>query len=312
MASMQRRMKRSVDVDPAEVERVRALTVQRLAGVPVTDADQAAQTQPPALTAVEATEADEAIDVAETAEPAPAEGTRPPLVFRIDGLDETPGQRTVDADLEPTPLVMFLGASDSAWPAHLARTASEDLFVETGEDLAVEADGPAPETLFPDDPPAGTPVAVEAAAYCPYCATLLRPAPTADRRCTECKQRIVVRHVGERTVYLAEAALPVFEGERRRIADEERWAATRAHWLGLATASGADAAVVAKAAGEPPTEARVSTARDLYLSSVDRSFEIVARAGQWADAARIRFDEARVLFDLADVPIPALAGDDAS
>jgi hypothetical protein len=165
------------------------------------------------------------------------------------------------------------------------------------------------------EPPTATAPAVAsvaAHAYCPYCATILQPPPTSDRPCAECKQQIVVRHIDDRTVWLMEAALPVFEAERRRIADQARWTAQRAHWLDLALAAGAPKARVAKAADEAPTEAKVGAARSLYLSAVDRSFEGAAKDDQWADAARIRFDEALVLFDFAGAPVPEIPkGDDA-
>ena len=117
-----------------------------------------------------------------------------------------------------------------------------------------------------------------------------------------------MRHIDDRIVWLVEAALPVFEAERRRIADEVRWTAMRTRWLDLALAAGAPKGRVAKAAEETPTEARVSAARALYLSSVDRSFESAVKDEQWTVAARIRLDEAQVLFDFAGAPIPEIQG----
>ncbi len=78
------------------------------------------------------------------------------------------------------------------------------------------------------------------------------------------------------------------------------------------SAAGAPKGRVAKAAEEAPTEARVGAARALYLSSVDRSFESAVKDDQWAVAARIRLDEAQVLFDFAGAPIQVIReGDDS-
>lgn len=362
LANVQRRLKRSADDQEAEVERVRAVTLQRLGGgarpeppqatvvsapaddtVPIDDTDP---TDPPSAAPVAGVpETDEAIDVTESVDQASAAKVRKPLVFRIAGIDEPPAPVPVDPELDATPLVMFLGAPAPGWTADPAPSSVEDpsvamdasaqdtLFsgdrtdlepvadiepvavseVMESEAAASEAASPVaePATVAPPEAepptsiaPAGPVVAsAEATAYCPYCATILKPPPTSDRRCTECKQQIVVRQVDDRTVWLMEAALPVFEAERRRIADEERWAALRAHWLDLALAAGAAKGRVAKAAEEAPTEARVSAARGLYLTSVDRAFESAVKDDQWAVAARIRLDEAQVLFDFAGAPI---------
>lgn len=346
LANVQRRLKRSPDDQAAEVERVRALTLQRLAGVagpdrtPTTVAsdptdgpgasDPPDPTDPPsAAPAAGGPEADEAIDVTESVDQAPAAKVRQPLVFRIAGIDEPPAPAPPDPELEATPLVMFLGGPGSTWPADPESAIAGDPTdaVDAGSEAEASgaeqpsADAPAqlaepaaqPEPPAPDPSPSVTtpPVAtVVAQAYCPYCATLLAPPPASDRPCTECKQLIVVRHIDDRTVWLMEAALPVFEAERRRIADEERWTAQRAYWLDLAVAAGAPKARVAKAAEEAPTEARVGAARSLYLAAVDRSFEGAAKDDRWADAARLRFDEALVLFDFAGAPIPEIRGGD--
>lgn len=141
-------------------------------------------------------------------------------------------------------------------------------------------------------------------AYCPYCATMLQPVPAEDTRCPRCKQRIVVRTADGRTVLLVEAAVPVFEAERQRLLDEAQWARERDHWLTLALMSGASRDRIAKAAAEPPAKAKITAARTLYISTVDKAFETAARAGRWDDAAQIRYAEALVLFDSAGVSIP--------
>jgi hypothetical protein len=365
LANVQRRLKRSADDQEAEVERVRAVTLQRLGGgarpeppqatvvsapaddpVPIDDTDP---TDPPNAAPVAGVpETDEAIDVTESVDQASAAKVRKPLVFRIAGIDEPPAPVPVDPELDATPLVMFLGAPAPGWTADSAPSsvevpsvameapAQDTLFSGDRTDLepvmeseaagsdagASEAASPVAESATVAPPEAEPPTSivpaapavasVDAHAYCPYCATILKPPPTSDRRCTECKQQIVVRQVDDRTVWLMEAALPVFEAERRRIADEERWTEQRAHWLDLALSAGAPKGRVSKAAEEAPTEAKVSTARALYLSSVDRSFESAVKDDQWAVAARIRFDEALVLFDLAGAPIPETRKGDAS
>jgi hypothetical protein len=107
-------------------------------------------------------------------------------------------------------------------------------------------------------------------------------------------------------VYLVEAALPVFEAERRRIAVDAQNARIREYWLDRARENGAPAGRVEKAAGEPPSEAKVAAAQALYFTSVDRSFDSATRASRWEDAARLRFDEAMVLFGLAGSPVPPI------
>ncbi len=143
---------------------------------------------------------------------------------------------------------------------------------------------------------------VDIAAYCPYCATPLDPPPDATRRCLRCHQKIVVRKVGPRTVYLVEAALPVFEAERRRAAEGERWRNERERWLDLARKAGAPADRVTRAGREPLSEAAAAAARTLYLSTVDSAFRAAKGERRWEDAARIRIDQALLLHRIAGTP----------
>ena len=368
MASVQRRLKRTPVEQATEVERVRALTLQRLAGL--TEADRPQTVVAPdrpgdadtndhtddndhpepseAAATARTTTADEAIDVTDHLTQGSDTKARKPLAFRIAGLNDPAAPTAVETEPEPTPLVMFLGAPGPTWPSDQRRPAVEDastegdqveretLFADAPEDLepvtSTDAAQPVAAEVAPPPPdeppvveaavavppvvaaavaPARAPaVVVEASAYCPYCATILQPPPSSDRPCAQCRQQIVVRQVDDRTVWLMEAALPVFEAERRRIADEARWTASRAYWLDLARATGAPKAKLTKAAEEAPTEDRVNAARDLYLTSVDRWFEAVAKDGQWSVAAQIRYDQALVLFELAGTPAPANAGGD--
>jgi hypothetical protein len=143
---------------------------------------------------------------------------------------------------------------------------------------------------------------IEATASCPYCASLLRPPPETSQRCPRCRQRIIVEHIGARTVYLAEPVLPFFEAERKRAKDAARWARERNRWLDLARDSGAAAEDVQHPATEPESEADVAAARALYMSTVDRLFRSVRSDGRWEEAARIRFDQALLLFRIAGTP----------
>lgn len=141
--------------------------------------------------------------------------------------------------------------------------------------------------------------------YCPYCATILDPPPSGTKRCGRCHNRILVRHIGARTVYLTEAAMPVFEAEQRRLAEVARQAVIRDRWLELARQHGAAPDRIERITRDEASDARVAAARALYLTSVDEAFADAARREHWDDAARLRYDESLVLFELAGVEPPA-------
>jgi len=143
------------------------------------------------------------------------------------------------------------------------------------------------------------PVPVEPTACCPYCATLLQPAPEKDARCPRCRQPIIVRYVGPRVALLAEAVLPFFEAERLR---EERWAHERDRWLELAREREVDDDQLPHLAGELISEADVAAARAWYMSSVDRAFRVAQSDRRWEEAARIRYEQAAVLSRIAGSP----------
>jgi hypothetical protein len=140
---------------------------------------------------------------------------------------------------------------------------------------------------------------VHAAVACPYCASLLEPAPESTRRCPRCHQRIVVRRVGDRTAYLAESVLPFFEAERRRVKESERCAAERDRWLGLAREAGATDAELKHANPEYVTKADVAAGRAVYMSAVDYAVRVARSERRWEDAARTRYDQARTLLGTA-------------
>ena len=55
--------------------------------------------------------------------------------------------------------------------------------------------------------PASRPHVAASTPYCPYCALLLDPPPESSRRCPRCRERIIVKRVDGRAIYLTEAAV---------------------------------------------------------------------------------------------------------
>jgi hypothetical protein len=143
-----------------------------------------------------------------------------------------------------------------------------------------------------------------APAFCPYCALLLQPAPASSHRCVRCRQRIIVKHIEGRAVYLTEAAVPVFVAERRRIAASGRLTRERERWLRLAAAAGAPVQSQARLAAARLSEGVVAAARTLYLTTVDRAFRAAKRDHDWEAASRIRREKATVLYRVAGSPLP--------
>ncbi len=139
---------------------------------------------------------------------------------------------------------------------------------------------------------------------CPYCAVLLDPPPPRGRLCPRCRQRIVVRHVDGRAVYLTEAAVPVFEGERRRTDDQDRWAIERRRWLHLAKVVKAPAGRREQIERAPLSAESVHAARTLYLASVEREVRAARRAARWNDVAIRRREQAAALFEESGSPVP--------
>lgn len=150
--------------------------------------------------------------------------------------------------------------------------------------------------------PAGS--APPSPASCPYCALLLQPAPASSQRCVRCRQRIIVKHIEGRAVYLTEAAVPVFVAERRRIAASGRLTRERERWLRLAAAAGAPVQSQARLAAARLSEGVVGAARTLYLTTVDRAFRAAKRDHDWEAASRIRREKATVLYRVAGSPLP--------
>ena len=141
-------------------------------------------------------------------------------------------------------------------------------------------------------------------AFCPYCALVLEPAPASSQRCSRCRQRIIVKRIEGRAVFLTEAAVPVFEAERRRVAASGRLTRERERWLRLAAAAGAPAKDHARIASARLTEDVVVAARTLYLTTVDRAFRLAKREHDWEMASRLRREKATVLYRVAGSPLP--------
>lgn len=155
---------------------------------------------------------------------------------------------------------------------------------------------PEADVVRPDDQASEpAPPAAHLAVPCPYCAVLLDPPPARDRLCPRCRRRIVVRRTQGRLVLLTEAAVAVFEAERRRDADERSWAAERARWLELAGTVSAPAARVARVSAAALSGATVSAARELYMATAERAVRTARREKRWSDVARIRHDQAAAM-----------------
>ncbi len=137
-----------------------------------------------------------------------------------------------------------------------------------------------------------------AVASCPYCAVLLDPPPTSSRGCPRCRNRVVVKRIEGRVVYLTEASVAFFEAERRRIAGAARFTRERARWLKLAAAAGAPPERGARLVAAQLSEETVDAARALYTSTVERAFRTAKRERRWEDASRIRRDQAMAIFRL--------------
>ncbi len=142
------------------------------------------------------------------------------------------------------------------------------------------------------------------AASCPYCALLLQPPPEASRRCPRCRERIIVKRVDGRVVYLTEASLLVFDAERRRIANSGRWTRERERWLKVAAAAGAPPSRIARLGAATLSEEVVTMSRTLYLTTVERSFRSAKRDRRWEDASRIMRDHAMVMYRADGSPLP--------
>jgi hypothetical protein len=262
-------------------------------------------------------------------------GPRPPIV--VEGDADDVGVETESGQVELVGVMAPSGddVDDDSWELFLADVTQLTLDpgvrdATTADEAAVTADEEAdePQTAAPIGPShrgsshdrpsrsaAGRTPATRTTkwkarsapvptAFCPYCALLLHPPPASSRRCARCRQRIIVKRVEGRTVYLTEAAVLVFEAERRRVATSGRLTRERERWLRLAAAAGAPAQGQARLAAAPLSENVVGAARTLYLRTVDRAFRAAKRDHEWETASRIRRDQATALHRVAGSPLP--------
>ncbi len=249
----------------------------------------------------------------------PADGAAGEDIWRLPGEPAPDILMTVDAPVEvaePTaPPLEDVAPSTEAFPSAEAVASPEDPSVET-----VAAPAPAPAVARPKlaRPPArrksrsrahvvvapAPPPAPVVIAHCPYCALVLDPAPTVSRRCDRCRQRIMVKRVDGQAVYLTEAAVQVFDSERRRIANSARLTRERERWLTLAATAGAPTGRRAQLAAARLTDEVVVAAQSLYLTTVDRAFRNAKHDRDWDGASRIRRDQAMALNRIAGSPVP--------
>ena len=247
----------------------------------------------------------------------------PDLAEEIALPDPVPEEATVPEVHEPGPAAEEGRVTDPG-PAPIVQAASEPAPI-----APAEPERPAEwETVVPVPPPSrpstGTvrrPAAMAGGAatrsrragganpavpapYCPSCALLLSPPPQTSRRCPRCREKIVVKHVDGRAVYLTEAAVAVFDLERRRTVDSIRWARERDRWLKAAASVKAPAERIARLGSAPLSADVVDAAKLLYTSTVDRSFRAAKRERRWQDASRIKRDHAALLYRFAGTPLP--------
>ncbi len=231
----------------------------------------------PAKAKVAPAKAKVAVAPAETTEPAAAKATNAPLKTKV-------APAPTEAKAAPAPAKVTV---------HTANANTEPLLV--------------PAQVTAGTAPAKVKAAATFVAWCPSCAIPLEPAPTSSRRCAQCRQRIIVKRVDGRTVLLAEAVLPVFEAERRRVANASRLARECQRWLRLAALAGAPAERVearALAAVARPSDEAVAASRLLYLRAVEGAYQDARREHRWDDASRIRRDHALVMHRVAGSPVP--------
>jgi hypothetical protein len=138
-----------------------------------------------------------------------------------------------------------------------------------------------------------------APAFCPYCALFLVPPPESSRPCVRCERLIVVKRVEGHLVFLTEAAIEVFEAERRRSADLERWTSERIQWLRLAIGLDPNAQDVQHLGSAPISEEAVASARNLCLAIVDRRLRDLELEERWEEASDLGHEQAAVMHRLA-------------
>ncbi len=105
---------------------------------------------------------------------------------------------------------------------------------------------------------------------------------------------------------LTEAAVAVFEAERRREVDERTWTADRRLWLDLAGRVGAPADRRGRLGAAPLSADVVAAARRLYLTHAERAARAARREKRWSEVAQVRHDQAVALHRESGSPAPPL------
>ena len=325
MANLQSLLRRRPEIDEAEFELVRSKTLSRLTalshgdpGTAVEELEEGAGESAEGASAEDAETAAMAEPVSGDAQPDGDDSDDRPALVGV--MAEQPaatswnhvvwvvGDETNEASADGAgdpELAGLVATTSSSAPGPRAVVSS---IWDESASRAKDADA-APATHRPKRAPA--PRATKAAspspttaASCPYCALLLDPAPEASRRCTRCRQRIIVKRVQGRAVYLTEASLLVFSAQRRRSASVGRWTRDRDRWLKGAAAVGASETRVARLAHAPLTEDSVRAAQSLYMTTVEKSFRSAKREHRWEDASKIKREQALLLFRFAGSPTP--------
>lgn len=316
MPNMQGLWRARPKVDEAEFEAAKTRTAARLADLfgvdaPAPDSDVAPpEASDEAAAAVSPIEADSEPEADPVVLPLWPGGPRPPIV-----VEERPDLVGVMAESARTEPHLVGVMAPAAEPAVRATRASRRLTAPAGVTPRRRADGQAKErpagrtrdrrpSARPATAKSKAPPAAAAAATCPYCAVLISPPPSASRRCGRCRRRIVVKRVEGRAVYLTEAAVLVFEAERRRIASAGRFQRERERWLKLASAAGAPSDRATRLAAAQLSEETVAGCRTLYMTTVKRSIQAARRERRWEDAARIGRQHALALYRVAGSPVP--------
>lgn len=114
----------------------------------------------------------------------------------------------------------------------------------------------------------------------------------------------MVRRARGRTVYLAEAAVAVYDREQRRRRERATLTAARASWLRLGRGAGVPAARLERLAARPPDEASVAKARALYEAAAARVIREGVRAGAWERVAAAGRELAAARHRAAGAPVP--------
>jgi len=328
MAKMQGLWRPRPKIDEAEFEAAKTRTAARLADLFGVDAQPsdgdvpATEAPDEAADAGTQTEADSDLETEAFVLPLWPGGPRPAIVVEAQpdlvGVMAEPGRaerepvgvmaRPEQAAAVAAPGAAVPGARSShrrKMPAGASESRGVDADARDDRPGGVRAERPAARPKKGQGK--ATPVPAPAAASCPYCAVLLQPPPSSSQRCARCRQRIVVRRVEARAVYLTEAAVQVFEAERRRIAGAGRLTRERDRWLKLAAAAGAPSARAARLAAAQLSGDTVDGARTLYVTTVERSFQAAKREHRWEDASRIRREHALAFYRAAGSPVPVPA-----